>query len=84
MSNEIDKEKHSERLHKEKVKIAKQVKIAKASGLTDKEIQPHKYAKKHAMDCGNPGCVVCGNPRKIFKEKTIQEQRAEQMKVQDE
>jgi hypothetical protein len=27
------------------------------------------------MDCGQPGCLLCGNPRKIFKEKTTQEKR---------
>jgi hypothetical protein len=27
------------------------------------EAQPHRLAKKHAMDCGQPGCVICGNPR---------------------
>jgi hypothetical protein len=36
------------------------------------------------MDCVNPGCIVCGNPRKIYKEKTIQEKSFEQMKVQEE
>jgi hypothetical protein len=27
------------------------------------------------MDCGNPGCVLCGNPRKTWKELTAQEKR---------
>ena len=27
------------------------------------------------MDCGQPGCMMCGNPRKIFKERTAQEKR---------
>jgi hypothetical protein len=30
------------------------------------------------MNCGNPNCHMCGNPRKIWKEKTIQEKRFEQ------
>jgi hypothetical protein len=30
------------------------------------------------MNCGNPNCVMCANPRKVFKEKTIQEKRLEQ------
>ena len=27
------------------------------------------------MDCGKPGCMLSGNPRKIFKERTAQEKR---------
>jgi len=32
-------------------------------------------AKHHAMNCGKPGCMLCGNPRKLFKELTAQENR---------
>lgn len=73
MSDELSKEQHSKRIHQKNVKIKKQVKIAKAHGMTVK--QPHKFAKHHAMDCGNPGCMLCSNPRKIFGERTIQEQK---------
>lgn len=81
MSDENIKELRSKRLYSDEVKIKKQVKIAKAHGLTqnDKAIkEPHRLAKRHAMDCGNPGCHMCGNPRKTFKEVTIQEKRFEQ------
>jgi hypothetical protein len=27
------------------------------------------------MDCGNPKCMMCGNPRKTFKEVTHQEKK---------
>jgi hypothetical protein len=37
--------------------------------------EPHKFAKHHAMDCGQPDCVMCGNPRKTFNELTTQEKR---------
>ena len=37
--------------------------------------EPHKFAKHHAMNCGNPKCVMCANPRKTFKELTQQEKR---------
>lgn len=76
MSSENDKVKHSKRLHKEQTAINRQVKIAKEYGVDVK--QPHKFAKHHALNCGNPKCVMCGNPRKVFKEKTIQEQKFEQ------
>jgi hypothetical protein len=41
-------------------------------------------SKHHAMDCGQPGCILCGNPRKLFKEKTIQEKSFYQEKLYDE
>lgn len=73
MSTEEDKFHHSRRLQKDQNAIAKQKKIAKAYGVPVQE--PHKFAKHHAMNCGNPDCVMCGNPRKMFDEKTIQEKR---------
>lgn len=76
MSHEEDKFNHSRRLHKEQAAIDKQVKIAKEFGQPVKE--PHKFAKHHALNCGNPKCMMCGNPRKTFKEKTIQEKKFEQ------
>jgi hypothetical protein len=73
MSHEDDKIKHSKRLHDDETKVQKQVRIAKAYGVPIKE--PHKLAKSHALNCGNPNCVMCMNPRKSFKELTIQEKR---------
>lgn len=73
MSNEDDKFKHSKRLLKDENAVKKQTKIAKTFGVPVKE--PHKFAKHHAMNCGNPKCVMCGNPRKTFKEPTQQEKR---------
>jgi hypothetical protein len=84
MSNEVTKEIRSKRLHAEEVKIEKQIKIAKSHGLTDnnKAIkEPHRLAKHHAMDCGRPGCSMCGNPRKTLKELTIQEKSFNQTKT---
>jgi hypothetical protein len=79
MSNELAKFLNSRRRHKTDVAISRQVKIAKQHGLVakDKPIkQPHRLAKHHAMDCGNPGCAMCGNPRHIFKDSlTVQEKR---------
>lgn len=80
MSSEESKIKHSKRLHKENSAIVRQTKIAKEFGLPSKE--PHRFAKHHATNCGNPKCVMCSNPRKVFKEKTIQEQRFEQNKME--
>ena len=73
MSKEQDKIKHSKRLLKDENVIKKQTKIAKDFGIPVTE--PHKFAKHHAMNCGNTKCVMCGNPRKTFKELTQQEKR---------
>lgn len=85
MSNDFAKFKNSKRRHKTDVAIARQVSIAKQHGLTasDKHIkEPHRHAKHHAMDCGNPKCTMCGNPRRVewFKKerRTTQERRAMQ------
>jgi hypothetical protein len=76
MSTEEDKFKHSKRILKDENAIRKQLKIAKAHNVPVKT--PHELAKHHAMNCGNPNCVMCANPRKVWKEKTIQEKRFEQ------
>ncbi len=81
MSAEQDKLKHSSRLYQDEVHIKKQTKIAKAHGMDVKE--PHKFNKHHAMDCGNPKCMLCASPRKLFKELTIQEKRFYQDKLHD-
>jgi hypothetical protein len=79
MSKEEDKFKKSKRLLKDENAVAKQVKIAKAYGLTEKDKaikEPHRLAKHHAMDCGNPQCPLCGNPRRTHKDTlTAQEKR---------
>lgn len=79
MSNELAKYLNSRRRFKDETAIKKQVKIAKQHGLTsrDKAVkEPHRLSKHHAMDCGNPECYLCGNPRKTHKDKlTAQEKR---------
>ena len=81
MSNESDKIKNSSRRFKDELAIKKQSKIAKqhhlpGTNLSPQEKQPHRLIKHHAMDCGNPECYLCGNPRKTHKDKlTTQEKR---------
>ena len=73
-----ERDKRNLRIQRDENAVKKQTKIAQAHGLTsqDKAIkEPHRLAKHHAMDCGQPGCMLCGNPRKIFKERTAQEKR---------
>jgi len=80
MSNDLAKFLNSQRRHRRDVAIARQLKIAREHGLTVNNSnwvkQPHRFNKHHAMDCGNPGCSLCGNPRRTHKNKlTAQEQR---------
>ena len=77
MSNEQARFVNSRRRHKNDVAIARQVKIAKTHGAGRKVLkQPHRLAKHHAMDCGNPACYLCGNPRKTHKDRlTAQEKK---------
>jgi hypothetical protein len=89
MSKEEDKFKHKTRMQRAWRAIKKQLGIIKSrknfqgSSKQIDEAQPHRLAKKHAMDCGTPGCVLCGNPRhnKFYKGKdrlTTQERRLNQ------
>ena len=73
MSKPEDKIKTSTRRHRDNAAVNRQVSIAKSYGMSVKE--PHKLAKHHALNCGNPKCHMCGNPRKMFKEHTTQERR---------
>lgn len=76
MSNQTEKIKMSKRRLQEENAIKKQLKIGKIHGL-DKILskESHRLAKHHVMDCGNPKCPVCSNPRRLYKQLTIQEQR---------
>lgn len=79
MANELAKYLNSRRRQKDDNAVERQVKIARQHGLTGRDKvaqQPHRLAKHHAMDCGRPGCHMCGNPRHIHKNSlTAQERR---------
>ena len=81
MSNEQDKDKHNTRIHRAWRAIKKQLKIIKAhktfagASKSIDERQPHRLSKKHAMDCGNPHCYLCGNPRKTHKDRLTQQEK---------
>jgi hypothetical protein len=75
MSTEQDRFKNSKRRLKDENAVKKQTKIAKEFGLPVKD--PHKFAKQHAMDCGNPKCLICSR-EKVFGEPPIQQKRFDQ------
>ena len=79
MSNETAKFLNSRRRHKNDVAIARQLKIAKQHGLGfhDQVVkEPHRLAKHHAMDCGNPDCFLCGNPRHLEKHGETKQEKS--------
>ena len=80
MANEQAKYLNSRRRFKDETAVKKQLKIAKQHNSFPNENnvikQPHRLTKHHAMDCGRPGCAMCGNPRHIHKDSlTAQEKR---------
>jgi hypothetical protein len=88
MSDELSKKRHSRRLQLDENAINKQVRIAKdynmhQNGKWKYIEQPHRNHKKHILNCGDSHCTMCGNPRRFFKEKTMQEKRFEQRKLHE-
>jgi hypothetical protein len=77
MSNALARYLNSKRRHKTDVAISRQVRIARShSTFNQANIkQPHRLAKHHAMDCGNPSCFLCGNPRKTHKDRLTQQEK---------
>tara|TARA_B100000780_G_C20676888_1_gene269373 strand:+ start:115 stop:348 length:234 start_codon:yes stop_codon:yes gene_type:complete len=67
------------RLHQENKKKNKAVIILKHDNIWNPSDE--EYIKKIGIRSHTPkwcSCHMCGNPRKYWKEKTIQERRAEQ------
>jgi hypothetical protein len=83
MSNEENKLAHSRRIQQKNRHIARQVRIRQAhkfpNPTKDGRIEkPHRYHKTSGVTCGDSRCAMCGNPRKFFKEPTVQERRFDQ------
>lgn len=64
--------KRADRRARTKKFVAKQLRIARLCGILN--VVAGKFKKKHALDCGNPRCRICGNPRKLWKTLPIKEQ----------
>lgn len=79
MSTEKDKLKASKRRFRDETAVKKQAKIAKQHNVgsyeSKVEKEPHRLHKRHAMDCGNPQCGLCGNPRHIHKDGLTQQEK---------
>ena len=61
------------RLRNTENKIQRQVVIAKQHKVP--VTNAHRYHKQSLMNCGNPKCFMCMNPRKVWKQKTISERK---------
>ena len=55
--------------------IERQKRIVKDTRGRSPTDQPHRYAKMHALSCGIPGCPACSNPRRVWRQRTLQERR---------
>jgi hypothetical protein len=82
MSDTNDKLKHSKRIHQKENHVSRQMDIRKAHSFPDDEA--HKYHKMSGTSCGKADCAMCGNPRKFFKEETMQEKSFKQTENWDE
>lgn len=83
----MDKEKRQKRIQQKANHVNRQVGLAKL-GLSATPVgtgkprdieQPHRLQKRKAWNCGNPNCIHCANPRKIFGELTLQEQKHQEV-----
>ena len=77
--DEQAKIKHSKRILQKENYVKKQLKIAKAYKIPVDE--PHKLQDHAVVNCGDPSCSLCGNPRKVLKEPTIQEKSFNQKQL---
>lgn len=68
------KDKKAKRIQRTANAIKKQLRIAKSLGMTHLLKEPHRLAKHHALDCGNPECLVC-HSGKVFGKPTFQEKK---------
>ena len=78
MSDEKTKELHSKRIHQKHNYVVKQTKIARSYNIPVKEGEEHRLQDHAAVNCGIPNCILCANPRKIWKEKTKKEKSFDQ------
>ena len=86
MSSETEKTKKSLRRHETYKAIQKQIKIAKSKFNYNTKLieQPHRLAKHHAIDCGQPQCFICGNPRKTHKDTLTKQEKIAKQKDKEE
>ncbi len=82
--NNLEKIKRQKRFQQKDRHIERQFDIAKVHhhGYYN-DNNKHRLHKVHALNCGDPKCAMCGNPRKFFGEKTLQEVKFECQAIVD-
>ena len=83
MSDETVKFSRTLRRHQKRRHIGRQVDLVQtlSPDYLRRVKSSHKFHKKNALNCGDPNCTMCGNPRKFFSELTIQEKKALQEEI---
>jgi hypothetical protein len=78
-----EKEKRNRRFQQKQRHINRQVNLKKQYNLHSETMESHRYHKVKSLNCGDPNCAMCGNPRKFWNDVTIQEKKFHEM-VDDE
>ena len=71
MSDENTRNERSKRIKRDHRSIKKQLKIAKAYSIDVDNKDKHRLSKLKVLNCGDPNCFLCANPRKFNKGKNI-------------
>lgn len=79
----LEKDKRNKRFMQKRRHIDRQLKLRKQyMDHQDREmidLEPHRYHKVKSLNCGDPNCIMCGNPRKFWNDVTIQEKSFNEM-----
>lgn len=77
-----DKEARRNRRHNARKQVEAQLRLVRfyyPKGTEGYETKAKgRWRKQHALNCGRSGCCMCVNPRRIFKARTLHEQRIDQ------
>lgn len=68
-----NKQQRAQRRYNNRRVIKEQLAIRQISSDTPVTIQPGKFRKHYANNCGRSKCMMCSNPRKTWKRKTLKE-----------
>lgn len=71
MSDENTRNERAKRFKNDFRSIRKQLKLAQAYKVDVEAKDVHRLAKIKVLNCGDPNCFLCTNPRKFNKGKNI-------------
>ena len=73
----------AERRHNTRKVINKRKNLLGTSWNPKYNKEPHRLSKNNGVNCGNPKCLFCANPRKMWNQKTIHEKSFYQKELID-